>query len=309
MKLSLSGGSSRAREIVACRLVLACCLGAATTGAAAIEYRIDRLSVERNGSMIFDDGFDDGVAPPVGTTFIGTSTPGYSGVVGNFSGAESNGKLTLDPTHRGVATINPFTGLPEGIRFQAAYLNVNTESTPETAARGLKLHHTFTVSATFDLVTPGPTTRWDGYGLRLADFDNRGASGWNDVLDLQIFKDRVSGRPRLGLYDRDLRSGTLAVLQSTLLDPTLGDQIELTFSKSIANDPTVWASYRYLSGGTPVGASTTFAAAATLFNGEIFTRPGFIAVAPAVPEPATWAFMAGGLLFTVGLARRSRTTT
>lgn len=44
--------------------------------------------------------------------------------------------------------------------FQAAYLNVNTQSTPETAARGLKLNHGFA-----------------SHGLRLADFDNRGADG------------------------------------------------------------------------------------------------------------------------------------
>lgn len=77
-----------------------------------------------------------GGALAVGTTFINSPTAGYSGTVGNFAGEESNGKLTLDPVHRGVATVNPFTGQPEGILFQATYLNVNTpaRSTPARAS-------------------------------------------------------------------------------------------------------------------------------------------------------------------------------
>jgi hypothetical protein len=306
MNLSLCfSGSSRQCQIVGRGLIAAWCLVAAASGAMAVEYRIDRLTVERNGIAIFDDEFDDGLPPPDGKTFIGSATAGYTAnrVVGDFSGAESNGKLTLDPTHRGVATVNPLTGQPEGILFQAAYLNVNTQSTPDTAERGLKINHTFTVSATFDLVTPGPTTQFDSYGLRLADFDNRGPSGWNDLLDLQIFKDRSSGLPKLGLFHRDLRNGTRTLLETALLDPTLGDQVELTFSKAVVNDPTVRASYRYLSGGALLGTATAFSATGTLFHGEVFTRPGFFAVAQ-VPEPATWAMMIGGLLLAVGISRK-----
>jgi hypothetical protein len=307
MNLSVhSGGAVRARQIVA-KWVAASCLVAISSGAVAVEYRIDRLTVERNGSMIFDDNFDDGLAPPIGTTFIGSTTPGYVSAIGNFAGEESNGKLTLDPTNRGVVTYNPFTHQPEGIKFQAAYLNVNTQSTPETASRGLKLHHTFTVSAVFDLVTPGPTTRFDGYGLRLDDFNNFGPEGWNDVLDLEVFRDGSTGRPRLELIERDFH-GTNTRRGRTVLDPTLGDQIELTFTKGVVNDPTVWASYQYLSGGHRVGGPIMLASA-TLFNGEIFTRPGFIAVAQAVPEPTTWAMMVAGLLLTAGLSRRQAART
>ena len=303
MDLSLcSDGAKRRCLVLARHLSAACGLIALSSAAAAIEYRIDQLSVERNGTAIFLDDYADGIAPPIGTTFINSPTAGYSGTVGNFAGQESNGKLTLDPTHRGVATVNPFTLQPEGILFQAAYLNVNTQSTPDTAARGLKLHHTFTVSALFDLVTPGPTTHSHSYGLRLADFDNHGPSGWNDVLDLQVFR-HASGAPRLMLVDRDFRGSTVR-LEQTVLDTSLGDQIELTFTKGVADDPTVQASYRYWSQGSAVGPAITFAAAATLFHGEIYTRPGIFAIAAAVPEPETWGMLIAGLALTVAVARR-----
>lgn len=301
-------GVKRRIHVLARNVTAACGLIALSSGVAAIEYRIDQLAIERNGTAIFLDDYADGIAPPVGTTFINSPTAGYSGVVGNFAGAELNGKLTLDPLHRGIATVNPFTGQPEGIRFQAAYLNVNTQSTPETAGRGLKLHHTFTVSAIFDLVIPGPTTRFDSYGLRLADFDNAGPAGWNDVLDLQVFKDAATGAPKLGLFHRDFHGSTQR-LETTLLDPALGDQVELTFTKAVADDPTVAVSYRYWLQGAAVGPAITFSASATLFHGEIFTRPGIFAVAAAVPEPETWAMLVAGLPLMAAFARRRRAKT
>ena len=275
--------------------------------AASAPYRIDNLSVTRNGSLIFEDGFDDGAAPPPGPSFFGTITPGYSAerIVGNFSGSEQGGKLGLDPRHRGVATINPFTLRPEGLAFQAAYLNVNTQSTPETAARGLKLGHSFEVRARFDLVTPARADGFDSYGLRLADFDNPGPSGWNDILDLQVFKSRSTGGPVLLLIERDLRAGTQ--VQHGLLrpDPSQADQIELFFLKTAAGDAHVSAGYRLFDKGVAVGDAQFFALAPALFDGEVFTRPGFFAVSQ-VPEPASAWLLAGGGLFVAWRQRRRR---
>jgi hypothetical protein len=277
-----------------------------STHAAAAPYRIDRFSVERNGSTIFTDEFDDGLALPPGPLFLGTTTAGYTAdrIVGDFSGAEGGGKLGLDPARRGVATVNPLTGAPEGVRFQAAYLNVNTQSTPETAARGLKLNHSFIVSAVFDLVTPPKADGFDSYGLRLADFDNRGADGWNDVLDLQVFQSRSApGIPALLLIERDFNVGSRNTLAQLRLDPALGDQIELFFTKAVVDDPTIQAGYRYLNGGV-AGERRIFSATATLFEGEVFTRPGFFSVSQ-VPEPGTALLLSSGLLFAVAARRHS----
>src|SRR5688500_2376608 len=118
---------SCASHAIAALGVLAC-----STAALADVYKIDRLTVERNSALILADNFDDGQAPPFGAFFADATTPAYvpERVIGNFAGSESGGKLALDPANRGIATINPFTGQPEGIRFQAAYLNVNTQQTP-----------------------------------------------------------------------------------------------------------------------------------------------------------------------------------
>ena len=303
----MSFAMTRGRALrAACVFASAACALAAQPAMAAAPYQIDSFTVSRNGSLIFEDLFDDGLALPPGPNFIGTTTPGYVAdrIVGDFSGSESGGKLGLDPVRRGVATVNPITNQPEGVAFQAAYLNVNTQSTPETAARGLKINHTFNVSALFDLVTPAKADGFDSYGLRLADFDNRSPSGWNDVLDLQVFQSRsVPGVPVLLLVERDFNFGTRNILAQLRLDASLGDQVELFFDKATADDPTVRAGYRYFRNSGAVGERTSFSASATLFEGEVFTRPGFFAVAQAIPEPSSAWLLAVGM---AGLAWQRR---
>ncbi len=299
---------------VTVRMALGAAALVAASQAGAMSYQLDSFEDTRDGAAFFFDGFDDGFAPPVGTSFIGSTTPGYlpARVVGDFSGAESGGKLTLDPTQRGVGTVNPVTGIPEGIRFQAAYLNVNTQSTPEAAQRGLKINHTFKVSGLFDFATPGPVRGLDSYGIRLADFGTESAGLSNDILDLQVYQSVSTGRPRLEFIRRSLGTGSFLSLASTLLDPTGGDQLMLTLSKPTAFDPTIVASFQYYAGGAAVGAETAFAVTAAAFNGENFTRPGFIAVAPAavalppVPEPQTWGLMLAGLGALIARARSRR---
>jgi hypothetical protein len=297
---------TRALFSCASRAIAAVGVLACSTAALADVYQLDRLSIERNGALILDENFDDGQAPPSGPLFVGSTTPAYAPgrVVGNFAGSESGGKLALDPANRGIATVNPFTGQPEGIMFQAAYLNVNTQETPETLLRGLKINHTFQVSGLFDLTTPTLANRRDNFGLRLADFDNSGPSGWNDVLDLQVFKSVSTGAPVLLMTQRNFHDNSRFTINTVFLDPAAGDQVELSFVKGVAGDAHVFGSYRYFQGGVAVGAAQLLATPAELFHGETFTRPGFFAVAALpVPEPSAWALMAAGL---AGLGARAR---
>lgn len=285
---------------------LAC---AAAAPAWAGPYYIDRFYGERNGAALFSDEFSDGFGPPTGGTFIGNSTSLYSvdRVVGNFNGAEQNGKLTLDPQGRGVQTLNPFTLQPEGVFFTAAYLNTNTDALPANAARGLKLDHTFAIHGLFDLVMPPSVALGESYGIRLADFDNRGADGWNDVLDLVIARSTSTGNVRLYLIRRDFHLQTRTFVSIVDPDWSLGDQIELTLFKDTAGDPTVKAGYRMVQGGAAASAFQVFGES-DLFNGEIFTRAGFMAAGNArtsgVPAPSVPALLLAAGLAAYGLRRR-----
>lgn len=74
-------------------LCLKTCVAAAMVAwlpAMAATFTIDQFSVTRNGSSLFFDSFDDGVAPPGGhTVFAGTSSSAYRQPIAvNLSGAE-----------------------------------------------------------------------------------------------------------------------------------------------------------------------------------------------------------------------------
>lgn len=297
----------------ACAAPLAFAITALTTlPTAAAPFQIDRFWGERNGAALFSDEFNDGLGPPTGGVFPGTTTALYTlnRVVGNFATAEQGGKLTLDPRNNGVQTVNPFTGVPEGLYFNAAYLNVNTDDTAANIARGLKLSHSFAVHGLFDLDMNLAFAGTDTYGIRLADFDNTGATGWNDVLDLQLARSTVTGDVRLYFFHRDLRLGTRSIIASAALDAALGEQIELSFFKNTVNDPTITAAFRYVQGGVAQGA-VQVVGESDAYNGESFTRPGFFAaqaVAQAVPLPGTLALL-GAAGLAAWLVRGARTAT
>lgn len=295
-----------------CAAPLALALATLTTlPASAAPFQIDRFWGERNGAALFSDAFDDGAGPPTGGVFAGSTTPLYTlnRTVGNFAGAEQGGKLTLDPLNNGVQTVNPFTGLAEGVYFTAAYLNVNTDDALVNAARGLKLGHSFAIHGLFDLDMSLAPAGGESYGIRLADFDNTGATGWNDVLDLQLARSTTTGQVRLFFFRRDLRLGTRSTVASAALDAALGDQIELSFFKNTVGDPTITAGFRYVQSGTAQGAVQVLGES-DAYNGETFTRAGFFAVqtvAQAVPLPGTLALTLAGLaVMGVGAAAQRR---
>ena len=146
------------------------------------------------------------------------------------------------------------------------------------------------------------------YGIRLADFDNAGATGWNDVLDLQLARSTVTGQVRLFFFRRDLRQGTRTTVASAALDDALGEQIELSFFKNTVDDPTISAGFRYVKGGVAQGAVQALGES-DAYHGETFTRAGFFAaqtVAQAVPLPGTLTLALAGLAAGAVVHRRRR---
>lgn len=65
------------------------------------------------------------------------------------------------------------------------------------------------------------------------------------------------------------------------MDGSLGDQIELSFFKDVAGDPTISAGFRYVQGGVAQGTVQRLGES-DAYNGETFTRPGFFAIETVV---------------------------
>lgn len=271
--------------------------------AQAATFSLDRLTVTRNGSVILIDEFDDGFAPPSGPLFFGSSYPAYLRTVGDMGGAEYDGALHLNPAARGVETVNPYTGLTDGVRFEAAYLNFNTQSTPDTAHRGLKLNHTYSMNGVFSLTLPaGQNQSSEAYGLRLSDFASFGGNA-DDVIDLFAYR-RAGGGLGAGFYHRNYAAGTVEVINRIALNPGQADQLEFMLSKPTVDDPTIEASVRFINNGVADNQWTSLGTT-TAYHGEIVTVPAFFAVSP-VPEPASMALLLAGAGLLGWRARRQK---
>jgi hypothetical protein len=264
----------------------------------ATPYLLDRFWGERNGSALFNDDFNDGSAPPVGSTYIGSTNALYSSSSDNFVGAERGGKLTLDPVLNGRQTVNRFTLQPEGIYFMAANLNVDVN--PANSTLGFKLNHTYAIHALYDLRRQA--SDFGNNGIRLADYDNLGPQGYNDIIDLEVGRSTVDGSLRLFFIRRDLRLQTRLLISSTFLNDVLGDQIELSLLKETANDPTITGAFRYFRDG--VAQSALIRVGETDgYNGEVFTRPAVFAF-EAIPLPGTLGLGIFGFAGMFALDRR-----
>jgi hypothetical protein len=142
---------------------------------------------------------------------------------------------TPDPARNGRQTVNRFTLQPEGIYFIAANLNVDVN--PSNSALGFKLNHTYAIHALYDLRRLA--SDFGNNGIRLADYDNLGSQGYNDIIDLEVGRSTLDRSLRLLFICRDLRLQTRVIISSTFLNDALGDQIELSLLKETANDPTI----------------------------------------------------------------------
>jgi hypothetical protein len=267
--------------------------------AAATPYLLDRFWGERNGAALFNDDFNDGSAPPVGSTYSSSTNALYSSSSDNFAGAEQGGKLTLDPALNGRQTVNRFTLQPEGIYFIAANLNVDVN--PANSSLGFKLNHTYAIHALYDLRRQA--NDFGNNGIRLADYDNLGSEGYNDIIDLEVGRSTVDGRLSLFFIRRDLRQQTRFLISSTPLNEAFGDQIELSLLKQTANDPTITAAFRYFRNGVAQSALLSSVGETDAYNGEVFTRPAVFAF-ETIPLPGTLGLAILGFAGMFALNRR-----
>ena len=126
-----------------------------STPAHALIAQLDSFSVNKNGSALFIDTFDDGILPPSAPSeFASYLFP--RGITG-----ESGGLLTLSP-----ATAPPTTNA-QGSPTLTARATLATNVVPADLTNGLKSSPmTFSVTAVYELVAPAAG---ESYGIRLAD--------------------------------------------------------------------------------------------------------------------------------------------
>ena len=107
---------------------------------AALIASIDQFTVNKNGSTLFSDGFDNGLTPTQET-----STYKVNGAFPN--GAEANGHLTMN-SDGGAISQNAAGGVRQHLT-STWKSNIKQGNTA-----GLSIGSTFDVTGTFDLGTP-----------------------------------------------------------------------------------------------------------------------------------------------------------
>ena len=259
-------------------VLVALALVTPVTPASALIVKLDEFVISRNGTVIFDDGFSDGVPPPSAPNFSNGAAAAY-GVNGAFpAGSEAGGFLTLD-TARGA--------LVTGLGGAHNVLNGATLGTPFTGTNSLTISDVIDVKGDFSLQTPvGPLQ--NGYAVWVGNF---GSTAPFRFAALAVAYDPATGLTGIFYTLQDFSTNTSTLLGSALFapPPAVADEIALDITRPDPTNNNFFASWVYLNGSTPV-ASGSFSTPAVLFQSENFVRPVFEAFS-AVPEPASLALV------------------
>jgi hypothetical protein len=265
--------------------------------AAATVMTAEQLNVYRDGTSadwllghnrLLADGFDNDL-PLVGPVFSSNNVPATYSLLGassGFAATETGGRLLLDPN---LGTVAPNalgqTGTSVRMRLLTNLTDVNG---------GLNLNRSF--SATLRLALSAAPDPGQSFGLRLSD---GGIAGNNDdVVELYWAGSSTGGN--IVFRKQDFDHAAITVLGTApVLRPAGAAMLVLSLAHGSVGSQAITGSHAFAdANGSLVTGFTGFANAATAFNGENYTRVELRATglsAPPVPEPATWALLAGGL--------------
>ena len=266
--------------------------------AQATTFYIDNFEITQDNQTIFNDSFEDGTTPSTGYSPPGGNDLPYFTRPSPLPGPEASGKLELD-TADGDLRFSSVGGVP--ILIQQGRV-----ITPQDA-NGLTSSVDFSTTGVFDLIEPTLPGQ-EFYGIRLTDF----AGNNDDPNDNTQLRVHVSPSGDWRVWFVEAVGDAFVTLGAVVLNDQLlvanniigsltdYDQIALTLTHEIpagaGSSQSVTASFTLLdltSGGL-ANLAVDVGGAATLFDGEDWTRAGFLAV-QRVPVPPTFALLGLGI--------------
>ena len=229
-------------------------------------YAVDEFTVSDGLGKSFADTFNNG-PPPIGGLFgstplaFQTSSGGSSG--GGSTWSEVGGQAIMSSS--GAA----YNGTDDSVQAILLTSNLPEGSGTGESNSGLKENDTFTVTGTFDLVVPQPST---SYGIELNEALPAPGTTTQQV-QIQVFG-IANGGAQVHLGERDPATGVFTLLASyTLTAAQLSgnNQIELDLVHDTANSTAIAGSFELIDNGTPT-FSYTFSQTGELFANSTAAR-------------------------------------
>ena len=229
-------------------------------------YAVDEFTVSDGLGELFADTFNNG-PPPIGGLFgstllaFQTSSGGSSG--GGSTWSESGGQAIMSSS--GAA----YNGTDDSVQAILLTSNLPEGSGTGESNSGLKENDTFTVTGTFDLVVPQPST---SYGIELNEALPAPGTTTQQV-QIQVFG-TANGGAQVDLGERDPATGVFTLLASyTLTAAQLSgnSQIELDLVHDTANSTAIAGSFELIDNGTST-FSYTFSQTGELFADSTAAR-------------------------------------
>ena len=208
-------------------------------------YAVDEFTVSDGLGESFADTFNNG-PPPIGGLFgstplaFQTSSGGSSG--GGSTWSEVGGQAVMSSS--GAA----YNGTDDSVQAILLTSNLPEGTGTGESNSGLKENDTFTVSGTFDLVVPQPST---SYGIELNEALPAPGTTTQQV-QIQVFG-TANGGAQVHLGERDPATGVFTLLTSyTLTAAQLSgnNQIELDLVHDTANSTAISGSFELIDNST-----------------------------------------------------------
>lgn len=280
-------------------LALAVCLSFPVTQAAADEFRVDSLVIDKNTFVpIFVDEFGDGNPPPSAEPWLSSGTPSYA--VKGAPGPESGGKLIMQ-------TDNGYDFLTSGGQEMKGVRIILRSDTTANLGAGFKIDDVLKFAVIVD--TPALPDAGDRFEIRL--IDSYDVVQGDDHVILRLERSN-GGKYRLVFAEYSQITNVYNQLEEHVLDESrLPDQFELVLEKKLATSPTISAKWAEINAGAK-GPYSEITATRDIYNGEVWNRvqvlagtakPIAIETVP-VPMPLFALLALGLMLFGVYAARR-----